>query len=89
MPNFLLLSRCENLWPFLTLRAPTIGAFCAHTSQKQETHHLFTVRRDRRENEQRMHVDQQYIQRYAHIRTHDAHTTHTRRTHARATHAHT
>ena len=23
VPNFMLLSRCENLWPFLTLRAPT------------------------------------------------------------------
>ena len=25
MPNFMLLSRCENLWPFLTLRALTTG----------------------------------------------------------------
>ena len=23
MPNFMLLSRCENVWPFLTLRALT------------------------------------------------------------------
>ena len=23
MPNFMLLSRCENVWPFLTIRALT------------------------------------------------------------------
>ena len=58
MLNFMLLSRCENLWPFLTLRALT-SAGCDDTSSSSSLSILRTL--NYQSNKSTDQINRQYM----------------------------